>query len=146
MTEERRQHLEFIQNAINRMNTNSFQVKGISITLVSALLAIYASNPNVLFIFIGIIPTFIFWFLDAYYLQQERKFRGVYNDVIGKTANNIIQDYHMPINKYRGKKYNYFNVLTSATIILLYLPIIIFLATIGKIIFSLNLNVCLQGL
>jgi hypothetical protein len=140
MPEEKRQHLEFIQNAITRMNTNSFQIKGISITLVSALLAIYVSKPNVLFIFIGIIPTFIFWLLDAYYLQQERKFRGIYDDVIGKTTNNTILDYHMPLNKYTEGKYNFFRVMTSTTIILIYLPIIIFLGTIGKII--LNQNVC----
>jgi len=30
------------------------------------------------FILISILPTIIFWFLDAYYLQQERKFRGLY--------------------------------------------------------------------
>ena len=63
MEEEKRQHLEFIQNVITRMNTNSFQIKGLAITIVTALMAIYASTKNVAFIFLGIPPTFLFWFL-----------------------------------------------------------------------------------
>jgi hypothetical protein len=39
-------HLEFIQNVITRMNTNSFQIKGWSIVIVSALMAVYASTQN----------------------------------------------------------------------------------------------------
>jgi hypothetical protein len=83
MEEEKRQHLEFIQNVITRMNTNSFQIKGLAVSIVTALMAIYASTPKIILIFIGIPPTVLFWFLDSYYLQQERKFRGVYNDVTG---------------------------------------------------------------
>jgi Mg2+ and Co2+ transporter CorA len=82
MDEARRQHLEFIQNVITRMNTNSFQIKGMTITIVSALLAIYASTTNVVFVFLSIAPTLLFWFLDSYYLQQERKFRGVYKQCL----------------------------------------------------------------
>lgn len=43
-------HLEFIQNIITRMNTNSFQIKGWAVTIVYALLAIYASSKNEYFI------------------------------------------------------------------------------------------------
>jgi hypothetical protein len=65
------------------MNTNSFQIKGMAVTIVSALLAIYATTSNIMFVFLAIAPTILFWFLDSYYLQQERKFRGVYNNVTG---------------------------------------------------------------
>lgn len=37
-------HLEFLQNNINRMNQCSFQMKGWAITVVSALIALYASS------------------------------------------------------------------------------------------------------
>ena len=46
MLPENIKHLEFIQNVITRMNTNSFQIKGWSIVVVSALLAIYASTKD----------------------------------------------------------------------------------------------------
>jgi len=137
MGEKKRQHLEFIQNIITRMNTNSFQLKGLTITIVSALMAVYASNPKVLFVFLGIPPTILFWFLDTYYLQQERKFRGVYNDV-AKLKNNVaVKRYEMPIHKYDksiDKQYSYWNVLFSKTIVWLYVSIIIFLLIIGFII------------
>jgi len=137
MGEKKRQHLEFIQNIITRMNTNSFQLKGLTITIVSALMAVYASNPKVLFVFLGIPPTILFWFLDTYYLQQERKFRGVYNDVAKLKNNVVVKRYEMPIHKYTkaiDKQYSYWNVLFSKTIAWLYISIIIFLFVIGFII------------
>ena len=56
MDEVKRQHLTFIQGVITRMNTNSFQIKGWTITIVSALLALYANSFNVIYIFVAIIP------------------------------------------------------------------------------------------
>jgi len=123
-------HLEFIQNVITRMNTNSFQIKGMSVTITAALLALYASGNKPLYIFVAIIPTIIFWFLDAYYLQQERKFRGVYNDVAELSeveTRIVIRGFEMPIQKYTGKKYAYLNVFWSKTVWPFYLFPIVFL-------------------
>jgi len=80
-------HLEFVQAVVTRMNTNSFQIKSWSVTILAALLAVYASTKNELFILISLIPTTIFWLLDAYYLMRERKFRGLYNDISGVSEN-----------------------------------------------------------
>ena len=121
--ENKIKHLEFIQATITRMNQNSFQIKGWMITIISALLALYASAGNTIYIFIAIVPAIVFWFLDAYYLQQERKFRGVYNDVAGLSSEDSrleIKDFEMPIQKYQCGKYCYFNVLFSKTIFPLY--------------------------
>lgn len=134
MEEDKRQHLEFIQNVITRMNTNSFQIKGLAITIVTALMVIYASTSKVIFIFLGIPPMLLFWFLDSYYLQQERKFRGVYNDVTGLKDIIKVRPYEMPIQKYTkkiDKQFSYSNVFFSKTILWLYLSIIIFLIIIG---------------
>lgn len=131
MSEEKRQHLEFLQNIITRMNTNSFQIKGLTITLVTALLAVYANNTKVLFIFLAILPTIFLWCLDSYYLQQERKFRGIYNDVANLQAQNEVKDYEMPIDKYIGIEYSYFNGFCSRTTIWVYLPIVIILILSG---------------
>ena len=121
--ENKIKHLEFIQSTITRMNQNSFQIKGWMITLVSALLALYASSERVVYILIAIVPAVVFWFLDAYYLQQERRFRGVYNDVAGLSPDNCrinVREFEIPIQKYQGGKYCYFNVLFSMTIFPLY--------------------------
>lgn len=100
MMENKIKHLEFIQSTITRMNQNSFQIKGWMITLVSALLALYASSERVVYILIAIVPAVVFWFLDAYYLQQERRFRGVYNDVAGLSPDDSrinVREFEMPI-------------------------------------------------
>lgn len=127
MDEDKKQHLEFIQNVITRMNTNSFQIKGMAITIVSALLAIYASTANVLFVFLCIVPTLLFWFLDTYYLQQERKFRGVYNNVCGLKSDIKVKPYEMPIQKFQGGHYCFYKVFWSKTIAWLYGTILVLL-------------------
>ena len=121
---EELKHLEFIQGVITRMNANSFQMKGWMVVIVSALLAIYAKDQNGLYALFALLPTFIFWGLDAYYLQQERKFRGLYNDVAGISEKpKEIKLFAMPINLYSGGKYSYLDVLKSVTLLPLYLPV-----------------------
>jgi hypothetical protein len=133
MEESKRQHLEFIQDIITRMNANSFQIKGMALTIVSALLAIYAATTNVAFIFLGIAPTFLFWFLDSFYLQQERKFRGVYNNVCGLKSDMEIKLYEMPIQKFKGGQYCFLRVFISKTIALLYGTVVFLLLASGLI-------------
>ena len=118
-------HLEFIQGVVTRMNSNSFQMKGWMVVIVSALLAIYADNNNGLYPLFALLPTFIFWGLDAYYLQQERKFRGLYNDVAGISEKpKEIKLFAMRPDLYTGGKYSYWDVVKSVTLIWLYLPVV----------------------
>lgn len=128
MADEKIKHLEFIQDVITRMNSNSFQIKGWMVAIVSALLAVFASTQNKHFVLVAILPAVIFWFLDAYYLWQERKFRGLYNDVAGISDKpKEVKLFAMPVNLYTGGKYSYWNVFFSVTILLLYLPVIVIL-------------------
>jgi len=128
MSDEKLKHLEFIQNVITRMNTNSFQLKGWSIVIVSALLAIYASTKDNYFFLVAVLPTLIFWFLDAYYLNQERKFRGLYNDVAGVVDEpKEIKPFAMRPDLYVGGKYSYWSTFFSRTILKMYLSIIVIL-------------------
>ncbi|MDD7610491.1 MAG: hypothetical protein PUJ82_06225 [Spirochaetales bacterium] len=78
MTEDDRLYLQFLQDNIARMNTNSAQAKGWCIAIVAALLAIFAQTNNELFIWICFIPVALFCILDALYLQHEYKFVGIY--------------------------------------------------------------------
>jgi hypothetical protein len=121
------QHREFVQSVITRMNTNSFQIKGLMITLVAAFLGIYASNSNITFIIIPIPIVLLFWLLDACYLQLERKFRGIYKDIcdLNTELKRTTQIFEMNSKLYKGGDYNYFKVLFSTTILPLYLSIII---------------------
>lgn len=139
--EEKIKHLEFVQNVITRINSNSFQLKGWMIAILSALLALYASSSKTLYIFVAIIPTLIFWLLDTYYLQQERKFRGLYNDI----AAGIIGTFEMPIDRYvysrknkESKKFFYWNVFFSKTIWPLYGLVVLGLGLGGVILIIVN--------
>ena len=129
MEPERAKHLEFLQNVVTRMNTNSFQIKGWTVTIVSALLALYAATDNVAFVPLGLLPVFLFWFLDAYYLSQERKFRGLYEDAAELHDNKVaVTLFSMNTAKYqkqKDKKYSYRSALWSRTIWIMYLPLIL---------------------
>ena len=89
MGDNKLKHLEFIQNIITRMNTNSFLIKGWAITLVSALFALAAKDANIRYVFVTYLAIPIFWGLDAFYLSQERKFRDLYDLVRIKMESEI---------------------------------------------------------
>lgn len=73
-------HLEMLQAVITRMANNSFLVKGWCITLVSALLALSAKElPNM--VYVAALPVLMFWWLDAFFLRQERLFRELFDHV-----------------------------------------------------------------
>jgi hypothetical protein len=85
---------------------------------------VFASTQNDKFVLVAIFPALIFWFLDTYYLWQERKFRGLYNDVAEISKNNKIKSFEMRPDLYTGGTYSYRRVFVSVTIWLLYLPVI----------------------
>lgn len=79
--------LELIQSVISRMANNSFLVKGWTMTLMSALIAFgkdsILANINGIYYLIMMISILVpFWWLDAYYLKQERIFRKVYDRAV----------------------------------------------------------------
>lgn len=126
MKQERIKHLEFIQNVITRMNQNSFMIKGWAITIVSALLALYASNNKKIFLLVSVFPTAVFMLLDSYYLWQERKFRQLYNKLISDARTDEISMFSMNTNfSDCGCKCCYISSLFSITEIGFYSLIIV---------------------
>ena len=79
--EKRLKHLEMIQGVINRLASNSFRMKGWSVVLVAALLALGARNGSFEMVLVPCVPVLVFWGLDGYYLSQERLFRALYDGV-----------------------------------------------------------------
>lgn len=74
-------HLELIQGVINRLASNSFSVKGWSVTLVAALFALAAKDSNPSYVYVAYLPVLTFWGLDGYFLLLERLYRRLYDDV-----------------------------------------------------------------
>jgi hypothetical protein len=75
-------HLSMIQGVVNRLAGNSFALKGWSVTLVAALLALAAKDADTRLVAIALLPALTFWGLDGYFLAQERLFRRLYERVI----------------------------------------------------------------
>ncbi len=127
-SEEKRQYLDFIQSAIAKMGANSFQIKGMTVAIVAALLAVYAAVNEISYIFISIGVTVLLLLLDTYYLRLERKFRALYNDVseITSPPQNPIVLYSMKVDEYTGGNLQFFKVISSPSIIIFY-PLIILL-------------------
>ena len=82
-------HLEMIEKIIERMAKNCFQLKGWAMTLVTIVGALGAKDSDKRFILIAFAPILGFWILDAYYLQQERRYKALYREVRNKDENKI---------------------------------------------------------
>jgi hypothetical protein len=79
--EKKLKHLEFIQAVINRMANTSFMLKGWSITIIAGLFAFSANERAIAVLWLGVLLTLVFWYLDSYFLWQERLFRSLYDHV-----------------------------------------------------------------
>jgi len=97
----REKHLELIQGVINRMAGNSFQLKGWSVVLVSALFALAANDARVYFVYLAYLPAIAFWVLDGYFLWQERMYRRLYDAVRRQTGSD--SDFSMNAFEYRDQ-------------------------------------------
>ena len=128
--EKKLKHLEFLQGIINRMANCSFMLKGWSVILVAALLALSAATQEkVAFVAISFVPVIVFWILDGYYLWQERLFRAVYNVVRTKDENEI--DFKMNPMDFVGGRNTWLSTIFSKTIVLFYLSLIITMTSVA---------------
>lgn len=106
--EKKFKHLDLIQGVINRMASNSFMLKGWAVTLMVGIFALASKDTDKRYFFIAYIPLIVFWGLDAFYLQQERLYRSLYEEVVDTEEENIdfslkatFDDFSKEINKYR---------------------------------------------
>lgn len=90
--------IDIIQDIIRRMAFNSFMIKGWAITLVVVTLLLKGTEYQV---WIAFIPLLVFWFLDAYFLWQERMYRKLYDWVINNRLKT--DEYLFDLNAYRFK-------------------------------------------
>ena len=111
-------HLEFIQNVITRMNTNSFLIKGWTITLISALFALAAKDANINYVIISYVVFPIFWILDGFFISTERQYRYLYKEVTLKSNEQI--DFKMDASEYEIGKNTWVSGVFSKTLIPFY--------------------------
>ena len=108
-------HLKFIQGVVTRMASNSFLLKGWSVTLVAALFALAAGAAQVLFVYLAYFPAIAFWVLDGYFLHQERLFRKLYDHV--RTLDSSLIDFSMDTSPFRSQVHPWSAVCLSKTLL-----------------------------
>ena len=121
--ENKLKHLEMIQGIINRMASNSFALKGWSVTLVAGIFALSSKDANEIYFLIAYIPIVVFWFLDAYYLLQERLFRSLYGKVRRLSEDEIDFDMNIEKNEFKSEKNTFCACMISVTEAGFYIPL-----------------------
>ena len=107
-------HLQLIQAVITRMGSNSFLLKGWSVTLVAALFALAAAKTELRFVLLAYFPAIAFWLLDGYFLHQERLYRAVYDYVRQRDATEV--DFSMDTSPFLGQVDSWSTVCFSKTL------------------------------
>ena len=83
--------IDTIQLIIGRMQNNSFLLKAWTISLIAVLLALtkdtLVATDLSYFNFVLLLPLFLFWYLDAFFLHKERCYRKLYEWVIKNREN-----------------------------------------------------------
>jgi len=81
------EHLKLVQAVIARMNHNSFVVKAWSATLTGALLALAFQKPEHWAVaWAAPAAPLMCWWLDAFYLRAERRFRELFDALRNPTT------------------------------------------------------------
>lgn len=115
-------HLELIQGVINRMSVNSFQMKGWSVLLVSAILTLSIKMDGTVsssVVYVTYVPILAFWALDGFFLAQERRYRKLYDHVRNLSDSDI--DFSMNANQLcTTSDLSWWRVAMSKTLLLFY--------------------------
>lgn len=100
MGENKRQHLQMVQDTISRMAGNSFLIKGWATAGLGGLFVLWlqvgTNDYRILILIFGL--SVLLWGHDAYYLWLERRYRELYNEVSKKDDKDI--DFSM---RYKNK-------------------------------------------
>lgn len=117
-------HLEFIQNTILRMASNSFFLKGWTVTIIVGIF-IFADSTNndSRYLYIVLLPIICFWVLDGFYLYQEKLFRQLYNKV--KDTNEDLIDFSMDTSTIKSEVQTWGSTVISKTLNIFYLPLLV---------------------
>jgi hypothetical protein len=132
MTEDFRKHLELIQGVINRLAGNSFSVKTWAVGLIAVLGGLAAKDADARLACALLFPALCFWWLDAYYLRQERLFRKLYEKAIEGDAKAPL--YSLNPSPFESAVGGIGKTAFSPTVRWLHLPILLFV--IGLIVYS----------
>lgn len=116
------------------MSANSFYLKGWNVTIISAILALSFKESDQRIYFVALALDIIFWFIDSYYLRQEKLFRELYKKVSLIDDDNMI-NFSMDTDEFQKSVPSIVSImLQNAAITPLYLSIAIILLIVVHIV------------
>jgi len=124
MKEDQIRYLEMIQSVISRMASNSFLLKGWTVTLIVGVFALAAIEDfNSKFLLVSLIPTFFFWCLDGYFLRQELLYRELFSHVTYCGAGRVT--FSMNVKPHNKKVKKIYILMLTRTLPFFYIPLMI---------------------
>lgn len=123
--------LKLCQSIIERMSKNSFKLKNWSVTLVVGVLAINNVILSKQASVTALIPILMFWILDSYYLQIERKYKSLFRHFLSckdDTINYIPNSHELtddPTTSMHSHFFNFGTCFLSKTELGFYLPLFV---------------------
>ena len=106
--------IDIIQDIIKRMAFNSFMIKGWTITLVVVSLLLKGTEKYQ--VWIAFIPLVVFWFLNAYFLRQERMYIILYDWVINNRLNTEEHLFDMKTRRFKNEVQSIPRIMFSITL------------------------------
>lgn len=128
MDNQKISYLQMIQNIIARMSESSFKIKGWTIGIMIAIFSFAGGQGDKRCILLTVVPLFVLWCLDTYYLQLERKYREFYNYKLNIIDNQKMFDMNfnnMKIEMKNVSRISFFKCMFSLTEVLFYIICII---------------------
>ena len=131
--ENKYKHMDYIQSAISRMASNSFYLKGWNVTIIAAIVALSFKESDWRIYACALVLNVVFWFLDAYYLKQEKLFRELYHKVSKISDDNLV-DFSMDTSEFKKVSKIPCIMIKNISITPLYLSISIVLLVLIRIV------------
>lgn len=111
------QELQSIQTIIERQANNSSKIKGWTVTLVVAVILFRTGNIQTL---LGYVPLVAFWYLDSYYLKQERNYRKLHDWVRKERLDSNKRFFDMNASRFNENTESIFRIMCSKIQIVFY--------------------------
>ena len=126
-TVDRIKHLDMIQGVVSRMAGNSTAIKRYCLIIVAVGVAIYKTIDDPFAVVALAVMVCVFWLLDSKYLQQEKWFRDIYDQVRTEPAGQRPDFRLTPDKTVRGSTWFWGRVFSWSTAGL-YVPLLALLA------------------
>lgn len=124
-------YLQMVQNNIDRMATSSALFKGFAATIVAGISALSFSEINNLILIMSFVPVLSFMLLDLYYLNLERRYRYLYEEIRTSKNNSLfcLSLKKLDKNERKNAKVRWYQLLSSPSYYLFY-PVLIIISVI----------------